>query len=87
MATCSSILAWRSHGQRSLASYSPQGSKELDTTKVTLATHSSVLAWRSLVGCSPWGLTESDTTEATWQQQSDLARIMTETLFQAMNNV
>ena len=41
----------------------------------------------SLVGCSPWGLTESDTTEATWQQQSDLARIMTETLFQAMNNV
>ena len=22
---------------------------------------------RSLVGCSPWGLTESDTTEATWQ--------------------
>ena len=24
---------------------------------------------RSLVGCSPWGLTESDTTEGTWQQQ------------------
>ena len=24
---------------------------------------------RSLVGCSPWGRTESDTTEATWQQQ------------------
>ena len=24
--------------------------------------------WRSLVGCSPWGHTESDTTEATWQQ-------------------
>ena len=23
--------------------------------------------WRSLVGCSPWGRTESDTTEATWQ--------------------
>ena len=23
---------------------------------------------RSLVGCSPWGRTESDTTEATWQQ-------------------
>ena len=23
----------------------------------------------SLVGCRPWGLTESDTTEATWQQQ------------------
>ena len=25
--------------------------------------------WRSLVGCSPWGRTESDTNEATWQQQ------------------
>ena len=24
---------------------------------------------RSLVSCSPWGRTESDTTEATWQQQ------------------
>ena len=24
---------------------------------------------RSLVGCSPWGCTESDTTEATWQQR------------------
>ena len=34
-----------------------------------MATHSSVLAWRfpgrSLVGCSPWGCTESDTTEVT----------------------
>ena len=26
---------------------------------------------RSLVGCSPWGRTELDTTKATWQQQSD----------------
>ena len=25
--------------------------------------------WRSLVGCRLWGHTESDTTEATWQQQ------------------
>ena len=25
--------------------------------------------WRSLVGCRLWGRTESDTTEATWQQQ------------------
>jgi len=39
-----------------------------------MATHSSVLAWRipgtggSLVGCCLWGRTESDTTEATWQQ-------------------
>ena len=35
-----------------------------------MATHPSVLAWesqgqRSLVGCSLWGHTESDTTEAT----------------------
>ena len=39
-----------------------------------MATHSSVLAWRipgtgSLVGCRLWGQTESDTTEATQQQQ------------------
>ena len=27
------------------------------------ATHSSILAWRSLAGCSPRGLNESDTTE------------------------
>ena len=38
-----------------------------------MATHSSVLAWRtpgteSLVGCRLWGRTESDTTEATQQQ-------------------
>ena len=35
MATHSSILAWRSHGQRSLAGYSPQGLTEPDTTEVT----------------------------------------------------
>ena len=39
-----------------------------------MATHSTVLAWRisgtgSLVGCHLWGRTESDTTEATQQQQ------------------
>ena len=39
-----------------------------------MATHSSVLAWRipgmgSRVGCHLWGRTESDTTEATQQQQ------------------
>ena len=27
----SSILAWKSHGQRSLTGYSPRGLKELDT--------------------------------------------------------
>ena len=39
-----------------------------------MAAHSSVLAWRipgtgGLVGCRLWGRTESDTTEATQQQQ------------------
>ena len=32
IATHSSILAWKSHGQRSLAGYSPCGHKESDTT-------------------------------------------------------
>ena len=34
-ATHSSLLAWRSHGQRSLAGHSPQGRKESDMTEVT----------------------------------------------------
>ena len=33
MATHSSILAWKSHGQRNLAGYSPRGHKESDTTE------------------------------------------------------
>ena len=33
MATHSSILAWESHGQRSLAGYSPWGHKGSDTTE------------------------------------------------------
>ena len=41
-----------------------------------MATHSSILAGesqghRSLVGCRLWGCTESDTTEATQQQQQE----------------
>ena len=35
MATHPSILAWRIHGQRTLARYSPGGRKELDMTEVT----------------------------------------------------
>ena len=34
-----------------------------------MATHSSVLAWRIPGTAEPGGLPESDTTEATWQQQ------------------
>ena len=33
MATHSSIPAWRIHGERSLAGYSPWSCKELDTTE------------------------------------------------------
>ena len=33
MATHSSVLAWNSHGQRSLVGYSFQGCKELDMTE------------------------------------------------------
>ena len=35
MATHSSILIWRFHGQRSLLGYDSRGSKESDTTDVT----------------------------------------------------
>ena len=38
IATHSSILAWKPHGQRSLAGYSPWDHKESDTTK-QLSTH------------------------------------------------
>ena len=33
MATHSSILVWKIHGQRSLVGYSPWGRKELDMTE------------------------------------------------------
>ena len=35
IATHSSILAWRIHGQKSLVGYNPKGSIELDMTKAT----------------------------------------------------
>ena len=41
MATHFSILAWRIHGQRSLAGYSPWGHKESHTTEATEHTHAS----------------------------------------------
>ena len=40
MATHSSILAWKTHRQRSLASYSPWDSRESDVIEVTELTHS-----------------------------------------------
>ena len=42
------------------------GRRQWQPTPVLLPGESQ--GWRSLVGCSPWGCTESDTTEATWQQ-------------------
>ena len=39
MATHSSILAWRIHGQRSLVGYGPQGRKESDTTEIIQHAH------------------------------------------------
>ena len=41
MATHSSILAWKIHGQRSLVGYGPRGCKEADTTEATERTHTS----------------------------------------------
>ena len=34
-----------------------------DPLEEGMATHSSILGWRTLVGYSPWGHEESDTTE------------------------
>jgi len=38
MATCSSTVVWKFHGQRSLVGYSPWGCNELDMTE-PLSTH------------------------------------------------
>ena len=79
VASHSSTLAWKSHGWRSLVSYSPWGLKELDTTERLHFNFSlsctgegngnplqcSCLENPSLVGCRLWGRTELDTTEAT----------------------
>ena len=43
MATHSSTLAWKSHGQRSLVDYSPWDHKESDTTELLHFTSSSSL--------------------------------------------
>ena len=48
MATLSSNLAWRIHGQRSLAGYSPWGCKESGMTEQLSLTHSYVILHRCL---------------------------------------
>ena len=52
---------------RSLGREDPLERRKWQPTPVLLPGES--YGWRSLVGYSPWGHTESDTTEATWQQQ------------------
>ena len=48
MTTHSSMLAWKSHGRRSLVGYSPWGRKESDTTERLhfIFTHPTVLGSR-----------------------------------------
>ena len=49
MVTHSSILAWKSHGQRSPAGYSLWGRKESDTTTTEHAhTHTHTLRWKTI---------------------------------------
>ena len=60
------LLLGKSHGQRSMVGYSPQGRKESDTTEQLhfhfhvlekeMATHSSVPAWRVPGMAEPGGL-------------------------------
>ena len=45
MATHSSILAWKSHGQKDLMSYSTWSRKELGTTEHTHTTHTYLLSF------------------------------------------
>ena len=44
MATHSSILAWKSHGQRSLVGHSPSGHIESDRTEQLTHTHAMVIS-------------------------------------------
>ena len=43
-----SVLAWKSHGQRSLVGYSPQGCRESDMTEWLTASPGSLLKRRDL---------------------------------------
>ena len=67
-----------SNGKESACNAGDQGSipgiSREDPLEKGMATHSSTLAWKiprteGLAGCSPWGLTGSDMTEETKQQQ------------------
>ena len=58
------FLPEKSHGQRSLAGYSPWGQQRVGHDLANKCSHlEKSHGWRSLVGCSPWGHYELDTTE------------------------
>ena len=71
MATHSSVLAWRISGTEEPGGLPSMGSHRVRRDWRDLAAAAAVLVpgkshgRRSLVGCSPWGRKESDTTEAT----------------------
>ena len=55
MAPHSSIIAWKSHGWRSLVGYSPWGGKELDTTEwFHSLIHSAFPKWEGLLLTGSW---------------------------------
>ena len=83
MAPHSSTLAWKIPWMEEPGRLQSMGSRRLNdfilifhchALEKEMATHSVFLPGKSqgrgsLVGCRLWGRTESDTTEATWQQQ------------------
>ena len=81
MATHSSVLAWRTRGQRSLVGYHLWGRTESDTTEatqqqqqqdtleVTKLQKGKQISVCQELGCRLWGHTESNMTEAPQQQQ------------------
>ena len=54
VATRSIVLAWKSHRQRSLAGYRPQGHTESDTTEVTQ--HTCTIQLQQKLVIEPWPL-------------------------------
>ena len=56
MATHSSILAWRIHGQRSLVGYSPWGRKESDMTERLSTAHMQIFSPLNLQVCKQYNI-------------------------------
>ena len=69
MATHSNILAWRIHGRRSLAGYSPWGPKESGTAeRLTLSLSSASVISDSAI---PWTVTRQDLPSMGFSKQED----------------